>query len=105
MKKILFFIFLIVLSATPLQALEEEFKPIILEPEERVQEEVSPYTKEALRAMPTTELDSEFENFGNESIETDIYDLKYCNESCMNFDVEDDLDKIIQLFTQVETCQ
>jgi hypothetical protein len=27
-------------------------------------------------------------------LETDIYDLKYCNESCMNFNVEGDLDKI-----------
>ena len=27
-------------------------------------------------------------------IETDIYDLKYCNEACMNYDVEDDLEKI-----------
>lgn len=51
-------------------------------------------SKEALRAMSTDELDSEFENFGNETLETDIYDLKYCNESCMNFDVEDGLDKI-----------
>ena len=27
-------------------------------------------------------------------IETDIYDLKYCNAVSMNFNVEDDLDKI-----------
>ncbi len=51
-------------------------------------------SKEALRAMPNVELSCEFENFGNEMIETDIYDLKYCNESCMNFDVENDLDKV-----------
>ena len=51
-------------------------------------------SKNALRAMPNIELAAEFENFGNESIETDIYDLKYCNDACMNFDVEDDLDKI-----------
>lgn len=51
-------------------------------------------SKEALRKMPNHELAAEFENFGNESIETDIYDLKYCNESCMNFNVENDLDKI-----------
>lgn len=51
-------------------------------------------SKEALRSMSNVELGAEFENFGNESIETDIYDLKYCNESCMHFDVEDDLDKI-----------
>ena len=51
-------------------------------------------SKEALREMSNVELSSEFENFGNESIETDIYDLKYCNESCMHFDVEKDLDKI-----------
>ena len=31
---------------------------------------------------------------GNEMIEVDIYDLKYCNESCMYYDVESDLDKI-----------
>ena len=51
-------------------------------------------SKEALRAMSNEELAFEFETFGNEMLETDIYDLKYCNESCMNFDVEDDLDKI-----------
>ena len=51
-------------------------------------------SKNALRAMSNIELAAEFENFGNESIETDIYDLKYCNEACMNFDVENDLDKI-----------
>ena len=51
-------------------------------------------SKEALRGMSNVELAAEFENFGNESIETDIYDLKYCNESCMNFDVGEELDKI-----------
>ena len=51
-------------------------------------------SKEALRAMPNDELAVEFENFGNESLNVDIYDVKYCNESCMNYDVEDDLDKI-----------
>ena len=51
-------------------------------------------SKEALREMPNEELASEFENFGNEMLELDIYDLKYCNESCMNFNVEDELDKI-----------
>ena len=51
-------------------------------------------SKEALRAMPNEELAFEFETFGNEMLETDIYDLKYCNESCMTFDVEDYLDKI-----------
>ena len=51
-------------------------------------------SKESLRGMSNAELSAEFENFGNESIETDIYDLKYCNECCMNYDVEDDLDKI-----------
>jgi homoserine O-acetyltransferase len=51
-------------------------------------------SKEALRAMSNDELAFELETFGNEMLETDIYDLKYCNESCMNYDVEDDLDKI-----------
>lgn len=51
-------------------------------------------SKEALREMSNVELDSEFENFGNEMLEIDIYDLKYCNESCMHFNVEDGLDKI-----------
>ena len=51
-------------------------------------------SKEALREMSNVELASEFENFGNEMIEIDIYDLKYCNECSMNFDVEDELDKI-----------
>ncbi len=51
-------------------------------------------SKEALRKMSNVELSAEFENFGNESLDIDIYDLKYCNESCMYFDVENDLDKI-----------
>ena len=51
-------------------------------------------SKEALRAMPNDELSAELENFGNEMMELDIYDLKYCNESCMNFNVEEDLGKI-----------
>lgn len=51
-------------------------------------------SKEALRAMSNDELDIELENFGNEMLETDVYDLKYCNASCMNYDVEDKLDKI-----------
>ena len=51
-------------------------------------------SKEALREMSNIELASEFENFGNEMIEIDIYDLKYCNECSMNFDVEDELVKI-----------
>lgn len=48
----------------------------------------------SLRDMPKEELAFEFENFGNEMLETDIYDLKYCNEACMNFNVEDDLVKV-----------
>ncbi|MBQ7927641.1 MAG: alpha/beta fold hydrolase [Methanobrevibacter sp.] len=51
-------------------------------------------SKEALRAKTNDELSFEFEEFGNEMIETDIYDLKYCNWASMNFNVEDDLDKI-----------
>ena len=51
-------------------------------------------SKEALREMSNVELGVEFENFGNESLDIDIYDLKYCNESCMYFNVEDELDKI-----------
>ena len=51
-------------------------------------------SKKALRQKTNDELAFEFEDFGNESIETDIYDLKYCNEACMNFNVENDLGKI-----------
>ena len=51
-------------------------------------------SKKALREMPKMELEAEFENFGNESLEMDIYDVKYCNEACMNFDVEEELNKI-----------
>lgn len=51
-------------------------------------------SKEALRNKPNEELGVEFEDFGNESLDLDIYDLKYCNECCMNYDVESDLDKI-----------
>lgn len=52
-------------------------------------------SKEALRDMSNVELSAEFENFGNESLDIDIYDLKYCNQCCMNYDVEDDLNKIM----------
>ena len=51
-------------------------------------------SKEALREMSKDELSQGFEEFGEESLFLDIYDVKYCNESCMNYDVEDDLDKI-----------
>lgn len=51
-------------------------------------------SKKALREMSNDELDVELENFGNEMMEIDIYDLKYCNQSCMSYDVEEDLDKI-----------
>lgn len=51
-------------------------------------------SKKALRNMSNEELDIELENFGNEMMEIDIYDLKYCNQSCMMYDVENDLDKI-----------
>lgn len=61
-------------------------------------------SKEALRSMSNIELAAEFENFGNESIETDIYDLKYCNEACMNYDVEDDLD-MIKSKTLIISCK
>ncbi len=51
-------------------------------------------SKEALRNMPIEELSQQFEDFGIESMEMDIYDMKYCNESCMEYDIEDSLDKI-----------
>ena len=51
-------------------------------------------SQKALRDMTDEELAAEFENFGNEMMEVDIYDLKFCNESCMNYNVEKDLDKI-----------
>jgi homoserine O-acetyltransferase len=51
-------------------------------------------SKEALRSKTNDELSIEFEEFGNEMIETDIYDLKYCNKASMEFNVENDLDKI-----------
>lgn len=51
-------------------------------------------SKEALRSKTNEELALDFEEFGNEMIETDIYDLKYCNKASMEYNVEDDLDKI-----------
>ena len=51
-------------------------------------------SKEALRSKTNDELAMEFEEYGNEMIETDIYDLKYCNAASMNFNVEYDLNKI-----------
>lgn len=51
-------------------------------------------SKEALRATPKDELSQNFDEFGEESEFLDIYDVKYCNEACMNYDVENDLDKI-----------
>lgn len=51
-------------------------------------------SKKALREKSNEELAIELEDFGNERLETDIYDLKYCNDAALNFDVESDLDKI-----------
>jgi homoserine O-acetyltransferase len=51
-------------------------------------------SKEALRATPKDELSQQFEEFGQESQFLDIYDVKYCNEACMNYDVESDLGSI-----------
>lgn len=51
-------------------------------------------SKEALREMSNEELSADFEDFGNESLQTDIHDLKYCNDACMDYDVESKLDKI-----------
>lgn len=51
-------------------------------------------SKEALRATPKEELSQNFEEFGEESLFLDIYDVKYCNEACMNYDIENDLGKI-----------
>lgn len=51
-------------------------------------------SKETLRATPKEELSQNFEEFGEESLFLDIYDVKYCNEACMNYDVENDLGKI-----------
>ncbi len=52
------------------------------------------FSKEALRAMPIEELSQQFEDFGIESMELDIYDMKYCNESCLEYNIEDLLDRI-----------
>ena len=51
-------------------------------------------SKKALRDKSNDELAFEFDEFGNESLQLDIFDLKYCNESCMNFDVENQLYRI-----------
>ena len=51
-------------------------------------------SKKALREKSNEELAMELEDFGNERLETDIYDLKYCNDAALNFDVENDLYKI-----------
>ena len=52
-------------------------------------------SKESLREMSKEELSINFEEFGEESLEyLDVYDVKYCNEACMNYDIEKDLDKI-----------
>ena len=51
-------------------------------------------SKETLRETPKDELSLNFEEFGEESQFLDIYDMKYCNEACMNYDIEKDLDMI-----------
>ena len=51
-------------------------------------------SKEALRATPKDELAQNLEEFAQESLFLDIYDVKYCNEACMNYDIEEDLGKI-----------
>ena len=51
-------------------------------------------SKELLRQSLKDELTQDFEEFGRESLFLDVYDMKYCNDACMNYDVESDLDKI-----------
>jgi homoserine O-acetyltransferase len=51
-------------------------------------------SKKALREKSNEELAMELEDFGNERLESDIYDLKYCIDAEMDYDVENDLGKI-----------
>ena len=51
-------------------------------------------SKEALHKIPNNQLDIEFDEFGDEGLLDNIYDVKYCNGATLDYNLEDDLDKI-----------
>lgn len=51
-------------------------------------------SKEVLHKIPNNQLDIEFDEFGDEGLLDNIYDVKYCNGATLDYNLEDDLDKI-----------
>ncbi|WP_299525027.1 alpha/beta fold hydrolase [uncultured Methanobrevibacter sp.] len=51
-------------------------------------------SKEALHKIPNNQLDVEFDEFGDEGLFDNIFDVKYCNDATLDYDIEDKLDKI-----------
>ena len=51
-------------------------------------------SKEALHKIPNSQLDVEFDEFGDEGLLDSIFDVKYCNDATLDYDIEKDLNKI-----------
>lgn len=51
-------------------------------------------SKEALHKIPNNQLDVEFDEFGDGGLLDSVFDVKYCNDATLDYDIEDDLDKI-----------
>ena len=51
-------------------------------------------SKEALHKIPNNQLDIEFDEFGDEGLLDNVYDVKYCNAATLDYNLEGDLDKI-----------
>lgn len=51
-------------------------------------------SREEYRNMSGYELDVAIDEYGDEGLFSDIYDVKYRNDSILNYDIEDQLDKI-----------
>lgn len=51
-------------------------------------------SKEALHRIPNNQLDVEFDEFGDEGLLDSIFDVKYCNDATLDYDIEKDLNKI-----------
>ena len=48
-------------------------------------------SKEALHKIPNSQLDVEFDEFGDEGLLNSIFDVKYCNDATLDYDIEKDL--------------
>ncbi len=51
-------------------------------------------SKEAQHEISNNQIDVEFDEFGDEALFDDIYDVKYCNDVTLDYNIEKDLSKI-----------